>query len=133
MNSQGNTGNVLINCNQNQVQVSTDTLRMAGDESFFHITCHIDVTLKGKIEKGEFAELEKLLPKDIMKCQSRDESRMELVHNDGSTYFVPATDRDRRFPVLDTGNKLLGCMLQYTLEPIHRDLLKSGSMFISLI
>ena len=34
------------------------------DDDFFHLTCHIDPNLIHKIEKGEFVELEKLLPKD---------------------------------------------------------------------
>ena len=33
------------------------------DDEFFHLTCHIDASLKDKIEKGEYVELEKLLPK----------------------------------------------------------------------
>ena len=34
------------------------------DKDFFHLTCHIDVSLRSKIEKGEFVDLEKLLLKD---------------------------------------------------------------------
>ena len=34
------------------------------DDDFFHLTCHIEPSLIHKIEKGEFVELEKLLPKD---------------------------------------------------------------------
>ena len=36
------------------------------DDDFFHLTCHIEPSLIHKIEKGEFVELEKLLPKDRM-------------------------------------------------------------------
>ena len=80
---------------QNQVG-SLDTLRISGDENFFHITCHIEPGLKEQIEKGEFVELEKLLPKDLTRRTTRDESRMELVHSNGATYFVPAMDKDRK-------------------------------------
>ena len=34
------------------------------DDDFFHLTCHIEPNLFHRIEKGEFVELEKLLPKD---------------------------------------------------------------------
>ena len=34
------------------------------DDEFFHITSQIDPNLKLKIERGEFVELERLLPKD---------------------------------------------------------------------
>ena len=58
------------------------------DDDFFHLTCHIEPGLIHKIEKGEFVELEKLLPKD--KFAKGDEGRMEWVHRDGGTFLVPA-------------------------------------------
>ena len=54
------------------------------DDDFFHLTCHIDPSLIHKIEKGEFVELEKLLPKD--KLNKNDESRLEWVQRDGGTF-----------------------------------------------
>ena len=51
------------------------------DDDFFHLTCHIDPNLTHKIEKGEFVELEKLLPKD--KLGRNEESRLEWVQHDG--------------------------------------------------
>ena len=79
----------------NQVGLQ-ENVRIAGDESFFHITCHVDLNLHAKIEKGEFVELEKLLPKDITKRPTREEGRMELVQNNGATYFVPAADKGNK-------------------------------------
>ena len=58
------------------------------DDDFFHLTCHIEPSLIHKIEKGEFIELEKLLPKD--KIGKHDEGRLEWVQRDGGTYLVPA-------------------------------------------
>ena len=58
------------------------------DDDFFHLTYHIDPNLIHKIEKGEFVELEKLLPKD--KMGKSDESRLEWVQREGGTYLVPA-------------------------------------------
>ena len=59
------------------------------DDDFFHLTCHIEPSLIHKIEKGEFVELEKLLPKDQL-GRMADEGRLEWVQCDGSTYLVPA-------------------------------------------
>ena len=59
------------------------------DDDFFHLTCHIDPNLIHKIEKGEFVELEKLLPKDKL-GRSGEENRFEWVQRDGGTYLVPA-------------------------------------------
>ena len=47
------------------------------DDDFFHLTCHIDPNLIHKIEKGEFIELEKLLPKDKLGQSNNEESRLE--------------------------------------------------------
>ena len=59
------------------------------DDDFFHLTCHIDPNLIHKIEKGEFVELEKLLPKDKL-SKSSEENRLEWVQRDGGTFLVPA-------------------------------------------
>ena len=53
----------------NQVFQSQDlnqiikTLMDNDDDEYFHLTCHIDIALKQKIERGEFVDLEKLLPR----------------------------------------------------------------------
>ena len=59
------------------------------DDEFFHITCHLDPSTKAKIEKGEFVDLEKLLPKDRYHKVNQD-CAMTLVNRNGLTYFVPA-------------------------------------------
>ena len=33
------------------------------DDDYFHLACHMDASLKAKIEKGEYIDLEKLLPR----------------------------------------------------------------------
>ena len=60
------------------------------DDKFFHITCHVDPTLKQKIERGEYVDLERLLPKDRMSMKCIDQQALTLVNHDGNTYFVPA-------------------------------------------
>ena len=35
----------------------------SNDDEYFHLTCHVDKSLKSKIELGEYIELERLLPK----------------------------------------------------------------------
>ena len=69
------------------------------DDDFFHITCHIDSNLKGKIERGEFVDLDKLLPKENS-FQGRlnatnNETKLEWVQSEGSTYLVPASRTSR--------------------------------------
>ena len=64
------------------------------DEEFLHLTYHVETSLIHKIEKGEYVDLEKLLPKDPTRRLSSD-NRMELVNREDSTYFVPATDKDK--------------------------------------
>ena len=69
------------------------------DDDFFHLTCHIDPTLKKKIENGEFVDLDKLLQKDNSfhgrPSAYSNETKLEWVQSEGSTYLVPAKNANR--------------------------------------
>ena len=58
------------------------------------MTCHIDPIIKAKIQRGEFVELERLLPKAKTGAmvEYEDESKMELVSKGGHTYFKPVKE-----------------------------------------
>ena len=57
----------------------------------------MDPSLIAKIEKGEFVDLERLLPKDkVNRRSSDDSSRLEWVHKDGSTFLVPAAEWENK-------------------------------------
>ena len=60
------------------------------DDQYFHLTCHVDSNLKAKIKKGEFVELEKLLPKWAM---GKDDNRLEWITCDGMTFLSLVQDR----------------------------------------
>ena len=64
------------------------------DDDFFHLTCHIEPNLIHKIEKGEFIELKKLLPKDKL-GKGNDDNRLKWVQGDDGTFLVPVK-RDGR-------------------------------------
>ena len=34
------------------------TKKFLDDDEFFHITCHVDASVRSKIEKGEYVDLE---------------------------------------------------------------------------
>ena len=95
-----NQGQVLEQINNLEEYKRGDTLNIpdigsgVSEDDFFHLTCHIDPTLIHKIEKGEFVELEKLLPKDRLGGKN-DEGRMEWVHREGGMFLVPA-QRDNK-------------------------------------
>ena len=67
------------------------------DDDFFHLTSHIDPLLKQKIERGEFVDLDKLLPKDRISALNRysEDNRMEWVQRDDGTFLVPARKETR--------------------------------------
>ena len=69
------------------------TVNVMDDDEFFHLTCHVDISLKQKIERSEFIELERLLPK---KKSFKDENRLEWVSHEGMTFFAPVQDREFR-------------------------------------
>ena len=61
------------------------------DDDFFHVTCHVDPVLRVKIEKGEFVDLKRLLPKQRgFFGSSGDDQRLNLIQKDGHAFFVPA-------------------------------------------
>ena len=70
------------------------------DDEFFHVTCHVETALREKCEKGEFLELEKLLPKLRLTGKNRYDSKydqkFELVTKEGQAYVVPSTDKDNK-------------------------------------
>ena len=81
----------------NEFLITNQRFESEGDDDFFHITCHVDSNLKDKIERGEFVDLEKLLPKERGSVSSiGDGNRMELVLKDGMTYFAPVQDKSSR-------------------------------------
>ena len=59
------------------------------DDEFFHLTCHVDPGLKGKIEKGQYVDLARLLPRTRSQVMS-DEQRMQFINKDGASFLVPA-------------------------------------------
>ena len=92
-------GNILFDQNrvlpQQNLNSSPMTTMVLSDDDFFHVTCHVDLTLRSKIERGEFVELERLLPKQRNSFAGGDENRMNLMHKDGQVYFMPASSGNR--------------------------------------
>ena len=72
------------------------------DDEFFHITCHIDKNLKDKIGRGEFVDLECLLPRTRSQVVAGGpgEDEIEVVRKDGASYRIPisssATTRENK-------------------------------------
>ena len=88
--------NQLLGNNSSNVDVEFIKALVDNDDEFFHVTCHVEPSLRQKIEKGEFVDLEKLLPRERFPHKMSDDRRMEMVSRDGMTYFVPASDKDSR-------------------------------------
>ena len=79
----------------NSQGVLLDIGKGVSDDDFFHLTCHVEPSLIHKIEKGEFVELEKLLPKDRLGQRSQEDNQLEWVQHEGGTFLVPA-NRDNK-------------------------------------
>ena len=88
-----NLNHVGLNSQLGEMSAGTGLM----DDNFFHLTCHIDSNLKQKIEKGEFVDLDKLLPRDKIAALNgySEDSRMEWVQRDGGMYLVPARKETR--------------------------------------
>ena len=72
-----------INANQVSTQV---------DENYMSMGAHIDQSLRNKIANFEYVDFARLSPKDRVLVQ--EDNRFKIVSRDGSTYFVPASDRE---------------------------------------
>ena len=61
------------------------------DDDFFLVSCHIDPLVKQKVERGEFVDLEKLLPKNKAAggFSMNDDSRIRLCQEEGETFLAP--------------------------------------------
>ena len=95
MNSIGNIDNEL---GSDLCQGQTSFLHVfqhdnRDNDDYFHLTCHVDNALESKIEKGEFVELERLLPK---KRFSNEDKRLEWVSKDGMTFLAPVNDKEQK-------------------------------------
>ena len=99
------------------------------DDNFFHVMCYIEETLKAKIQRGEFVELDKLLSKAHGKGANLSDNKLDLVYRDSHSYFVPAPS-ENKITVSENGNKRSTFMLQSTHRQIHIELLKFGNMFM---
>ena len=96
---------------QNVPSEITEEIRLKrlldNDDDFFHVTCHVDGTLKNKIRNGEFVELEKLLPKErgSMTVGSGVEdmdfkSFIQMIARGGNTYLGPSFDQNKEKKIL---------------------------------
>ena len=61
---------LITDANRNSQDIGTGV----SDDDFFHLTCHIEPSIVAKIEKGEFVDLEKLLPKDGQRRGSSEDN-----------------------------------------------------------
>ena len=62
------------------------------DDDFFHLVCNVDSALKERIQRGEYIELERLLPKR----RAFEDNRLEWVTHDGMAFLAPTQDRESR-------------------------------------
>ena len=91
--------------------------------TFFHLDMSIlNPSLIHKIEKGEFVELEKLLPKQNGRFDN--ENRLEWVQKDGGTILVPANRDNKDHRYMQMGNRLLELTQQFTVVQIRIGLRK---------
>ena len=60
------------------------------------MACHVEVSLKLKIGKGQFIDLEKLLPRAKLKRVEKEDQPLQLTSKNGFTYLQPAIDRENR-------------------------------------
>ena len=106
------------------------------DDGFFHLICHVNQNLKEKIEKGDFIDLDKLLPRERGSWLQSDNSinegeKLEWVRNENGTFLMPAKNK-AKLTHLGNGNKLLGFMQQFIVARTLPEQEKFGSTYLLL-
>ena len=81
--------------NDTPEQIGMKDCCVLDDDEFFHVSCHIDESLRVKIEGGQFVDLERLLPKNRQGSSSVDDTEMKLVFREGRSFFVPVFNQNR--------------------------------------
>ena len=75
----------------------TSTSDIVNDDHFFHLSCHVDDNLRGKIERGEYVDLEKLLNASgfnkFRKPLNNQGSEMRFWQRDGETFLAPVDNK----------------------------------------
>ena len=69
------------------------------DDNFFYVTCHVDPNIKDKIERGEFVDLEKLMPRSKpggFQQNNEGGCRMEWVTRGGMMYLAPVQEKENK-------------------------------------
>ena len=105
------------------------------DDEFFHTICHVDPSLREKIKKGEYVDLEKLLVKqkgvkpkfnhrvDIVKSKE-GLNKYELVQNEGENRITNVYRWEQAFRVYATiyskANPIRGPEIWQYIDSIHR-------------
>ena len=78
---QGKHNEFFVNPNdtdQNLLQRVKQLLEDENDDEFFHLTCHVEPSLRQKIERGEYVDLEKLLPWDRFPHRWSEDCKIEM-------------------------------------------------------
>ena len=61
------------------------------DEGYIVVGAHLDESMVSKIEKGEYVDFGKLLPKDRATTSPEEDGRIELVVRNGRTFWSPVS------------------------------------------
>ena len=82
---------------ENFFQQCLDQMNAENDDDFFQLTCHVDATMRAKIERGDFIKLDKLLPKRRhLSSAAPDNRRLEWISREGMTFLAPVPDKEAR-------------------------------------
>ena len=60
------------------------------DDEFFLLTAHVDESLIPKIQKGEFVDLAKLLPREKV---LHDDGKLQIANKEGQAFLQPSLEK----------------------------------------
>ena len=81
--------NLRLQFSESRIEQMFQFFKDNQDDEFYQVTCHVDVKLKQKIQKGEYVELEALIPKSRGQTLKEDDRLQQFVMQAGTTYWAP--------------------------------------------
>ena len=82
---------MILEDKKSKAEIYKPTGMYMDDDDYFHCVAHIDKALFPKIEKGEYVDLAKLLPREKVLHPTE---KMQLVNREGRSFFVPLNEKE---------------------------------------
>ena len=65
------------------------------EDDIFQIACHVDSVTRAKIQRGEYVDLEKLIPRPFEERRQEQDDSIDMVSKDGQHFILPVKKKSK--------------------------------------